>query len=63
VPLTLNNEDSEYKLSMSIPAGLRSYLLEIFSFHVSKTNGCEAIRVFSKMRDAKQVAEIFDVFR
>jgi hypothetical protein len=31
VPLTLNNEDSEYKLSRSIPAGLRSYLLEIIS--------------------------------
>jgi hypothetical protein len=39
------------------------YCFEIFSFHGAKTNGCEAIRVFSKMRDAKQVAEILGAFR
>jgi hypothetical protein len=39
------------------------YSFEIFTFHGAKTNGCEAIRVFSEMRDAKQVAEILDAFR
>jgi hypothetical protein len=32
------------------------YSFEMFSFHGAKTDGCEAIRFFSKMRDAEQVA-------
>jgi hypothetical protein len=31
------------------------YSFEVFSFHGAKTDGCEAVRVFSRMRDAEKL--------